>query len=471
MVQPALKTFKMPDMPQPQSLAQRIEAEIRLGARPEFTVSSMAERFAPHGLYAPQDALRALTDDPPARPALRRCKTWTARQALCLTRGVVVVLTAVAIAPAAILAGLLWFGALRGPAHFDSGVSRLAPAQQAAIAAAPFVDAVAPVPDFALSAPEAITAKAGEETGFAIAIAPADALPERSVVAIRDLPEGVMFSAGRLTAPASGACVRTRSRASPCRRARARPVRRICGSSWWRPTAPCGTRSDPARHRAEPRRPFLAPRRDRSRRDAHGARQQDDRRRLFRRRARYFQRAAEAGSGEAALAVGATYDPAFIAALGVQGIKPEPQAAQDWYGRAASLGVTDRAAKLEELKQAWAQSGAPQAGAAAPMAPEEAAPAAVESQPAPREDERPGPLGRLVAAASELTSSEEWVEVSSAVNMRGAASGTADTLKIMPAGAKLRVQAREGNWVQVADPATNQQGWIYRRFLKETDAP
>ncbi len=41
----------------------------------------------------------------------------------------------------------------------------------------------------------------------------------------------------------------------------------------------------------------------------------------------------------------------------------------------------------------------------------------------------------------------------------------------MPAGAKLRVQAREGNWVQVADPATNQQGWIYRRFLKETDAP
>ncbi len=125
----------------------------------------------------------------------------------------------------------------------------------------------------------------------------------------------------------------------------------------------------------------------------------------------YFQRAAEAGSGEAALAVGATYDPDFIAALGVQGIKPEPQAAQDWYGRAASLGVTDREAKLAALKQDWAQSGAPQAEAAAPMAPEEAAPAAVESQPAPREDERPGPLGRLVAAASELTSSEEWVEV------------------------------------------------------------
>ncbi len=61
----------------------------------------------------------------------------------------------------------------------------------------------------------------------------------------------------------------------------------------------------------------------------------------------------------------------------------------------------------------------------------------------PQEEERPGPLGRLVAAASELTSSEEWVMVSSAVNMREAASGTADTLKIMPAGATLRVEGRE----------------------------
>ncbi len=130
MVQPALKTFKMPDMPQPQSLAQRIEAEIRLGARPEFTVSSMAERFAPDGLRAPQDALRALPDDPPgAGPALRRCTDLDGEaKRFALTRGVVVVLTAVAIAPAAILAGLLWFGAHpRAGAHFDSGGSRLAP--------------------------------------------------------------------------------------------------------------------------------------------------------------------------------------------------------------------------------------------------------------------------------------------------------------------------------------------------------
>ncbi len=63
------------------------------------------------------------------------------------------------------------------------------------------------------------------------------------------------------------------------------------------------------------------------------------------------------------------------------------------------------------------------------------------------------------------------MEVSSAVNMREGASGTANTLKIMQAGAKLRVEGREGNWVQVADPATKRQGWIYRRFLKEAEAP
>jgi hypothetical protein len=462
-------------MPQPQSLAQRIEAEIRLGSRPEFTVSSMAERFAPHGLRAPLDALRALPDEPPSTgpgaPALQDLDGAAKR--FVVTRGVVAVLTAVAIAPAVILAGLLWFGAIRGPAaHLDPSGSRPAPAQQAAIAATPLFNAVTRVPEIALSAPRAIAARAGEETGFAIAIAPADALPERSVIAIRDLPEGVSFSAGRPYGTSewslrpdeiAGLTVR-----APESQAGASDVRVELVAADGAVLARAATRLDIAPNPAE-----LSLRANEADRVEtlmeHGTKMIAVG--YFAGARAYFQRAAEAGSGEAALAVGATYDPAFIAALGAQGIKPEPQAAQEWYDRAMALGVVNPEAKLAALKQDWARSGAPDAEAAAPMAPEEAAPAAVESQPAPRQDDRPGPLGRLVAAASELTGSDEWVEVSSAVNMRVGASGTADTLKIMPAGAKLRVEGRDGNWVRVADPATKQQGWIYRRFLKETEAP
>ncbi len=42
----------------------------------------------------------------------------------------------------------------------------------------------------------------------------------------------------------------------------------------------------------------------------------------------YYQRAAEAGSAKAALAVGATYDPEVLGALNIQGAKPDPKAAE-----------------------------------------------------------------------------------------------------------------------------------------------
>ena len=53
----------------------------------------------------------------------------------------------------------------------------------------------------------------------------------------------------------------------------------------------------------------------------------------------YFKRAAEAGSGQAALMVGATYDQTFIDKIGAQGIKADPKEAVAWYERArSSLG-------------------------------------------------------------------------------------------------------------------------------------
>ena len=183
----------------------------------------------------------------------------------------------------------------------------------------------------------------------------------------------------------------------------------------------------------------------------------------------YFKRAAEAGSGEAALALGATYDPAVIAGIGAHGIKPDFMAAKSWYDRAAGLGVTDRDTKLAGLKQDWAQGEPPAKTDTTIAKPEETAAAPVETPSEPRDDERPGPLGRLVAAASELTSSDEWLQTVSPVNMRASPSSTGETRKIVQKGLKLRVLGREGNWVQVANPATKEEGWIYARFLGPAD--
>jgi SH3-like domain-containing protein len=38
-------------------------------------------------------------------------------------------------------------------------------------------------------------------------------------------------------------------------------------------------------------------------------------------------------------------------------------------------------------------------------------------------------------------------------------------------GLKFRVAARDKNWVQVIDPDTSANGWIYSRFLKPTTPP
>ncbi|MDQ2802492.1 MAG: hypothetical protein M3Y41_07340, partial [Pseudomonadota bacterium] len=44
-----------------------------------------------------------------------------------------------------------------------------------------------------------------------------------------------------------------------------------------------------------------------------------------------YERAAGGGSARAALSAGKTYDPAFLAAINVQGMQPNPEAAATWY--------------------------------------------------------------------------------------------------------------------------------------------
>jgi hypothetical protein len=62
-----------------------------------------------------------------------------------------------------------------------------------------------------------------------------------------------------------------------------------------------------------------------------------------------FQRAAEAGDADAAVALGATYDPTVLAKLGVVGIGADVAKARSWYQRAEKLGSPDARRRLDVL--------------------------------------------------------------------------------------------------------------------------
>ena len=53
----------------------------------------------------------------------------------------------------------------------------------------------------------------------------------------------------------------------------------------------------------------------------------------------FYERAAEAGDGQAALRASATFDPAFLAGLGLRSMQGDPAAARWWYARARQLGA------------------------------------------------------------------------------------------------------------------------------------
>ena len=62
-----------------------------------------------------------------------------------------------------------------------------------------------------------------------------------------------------------------------------------------------------------------------------------------------YQRAADAGLPEAALAMGLTYDPAELARRGVKGMQGDVEAARKWYQRAGEMGAAGAAERLARL--------------------------------------------------------------------------------------------------------------------------
>jgi Bacterial SH3 domain len=82
--------------------------------------------------------------------------------------------------------------------------------------------------------------------------------------------------------------------------------------------------------------------------------------------------------------------------------------------------------------------------------------AATKREEEPVQAEPRAPIKRTVA----IVGANE-VKTSLFVNLRQAPSPSAKVIRVVAKGTKLRVVARKGRWVQVTDPATSANGWIY----------
>jgi hypothetical protein len=449
----------------PKSLSQRLAAETP--APPE----AMGEGFAP-GAPSGRNGLSSRTIIEP-----QRLQGFLPEPGRRNNRALFVALLIISLVPTAIILGLLWQGAIRFPAESTVLKTETAPfveSQQASLAAASQVDTEAR-PKIALTADSRIEAKPGEEVPFNIAIDSVDMLPARSIIAIRAIPTGATFSQGQpygssewsLTPDEIGDLRIHLPKGTTAGTDMRIEVMGADGTV----LASGTTRLDVAQ---DPRAALILRSEESDRIEdliKHGQKMVEVG--YFAGARAYFKRAVEAGSGEAALLLGACYDPAFIEKIGAQGIKPDPQEARNWYERAKQLGIADADAKLAELARQWPDARNPlqeaREGTAPPAAEEAGTTGSGAASPEPAA--QGGQLDPIAPANPSSSGEDEWVELSSYVNVRKAPSQTAETLRIAQKGEKLRVVGRESNWVQVTDPATSETGWVYSRFIETARSP
>ena len=64
----------------------------------------------------------------------------------------------------------------------------------------------------------------------------------------------------------------------------------------------------------------------------------------------YYERAAEAGDGQAALRLGASFDPEILERAGARGVAGDPALALSWYRRARALGKPEAERRIKSLE-------------------------------------------------------------------------------------------------------------------------
>jgi hypothetical protein len=155
------------------------------------TIATLAERFAPEPQIEGNGGANLRVPETMAAPA-------TTKRAGLPIKGLISPLVGVALVPTAIFFFLLWQGTMR-PRADDA----MPPADGLSAASTPTSTGL-PQPmqassalEIALSSPDRIEAKAGEEIDFPIAIDATEKLPSRCIVAVSAMPDGASFSEGR----------------------------------------------------------------------------------------------------------------------------------------------------------------------------------------------------------------------------------------------------------------------------------
>jgi len=236
--------------------------------------------------------------------------------------------------------------------------------------------------------PPAVVAEAASQVPFPIAIEPAEAIPRNSFVRLRGLPpmaalsEGYVIGAGSWAVPisalpdlkislpvaASGrsevtillvavdgavlveskTALTVAQAASPVRERSAGPPG---GASMLRAGVP--VELAPPRQETTAAAPPIVPRsqspeRERAMRLLSKGNEQWEEGNVSAARL-FFERAADAGLAEGAMALAATFDATELGRRNVRGIKPDSKLARQWYERARQLGAGDADERLRRL--------------------------------------------------------------------------------------------------------------------------
>ena len=114
----------------------------------------------------------------------------------------------------------------------------------------------------------------------------------------------------------------------------------------------------------------------------------------------------------------------------------------------------------------------------APLPPQQNAPDEPRSNdPGQNSERKPGAWYQLASEAktpnsgSESVVSVEWAKVVLAARLHDQASVSSPTVRFYTPGTDLQVVRREGGWLQVSDPVTQERGWVLEKYLVATDGP
>ena len=133
--------------------------------------------------------------------------------------------------------------------------------------------------------------------------------------------------------------------------------------------------------------------------------------------------------------------------------------------------------------QALTPAPPPPAQAVHAIEPEATADQSSEGQFQP--SQKPQPLSTLTSGQFAESNSEQpnqviseadnedmqWVKTSLAAKAHSGPSVSSPILTYYPLGTELRMTSRQNGWVQIIDPATSQQGWIYEIYLSPSEGP